>query len=142
MSTATTMPFEGTIRTTNAWLKELAEDLGWGDDRHRAYHALRAVLHALRDRLRAEEAADLAAQLPMLVRGFYFEGWRPGGKPLKERKREQFLAHVQSEFRNQPEVDVAEVAGAVFRLLSRHVSAGEIGDVRATLPEDIRSLWR
>ena len=62
MSTATTMPFEGTIRTTNAWLKELAEDLGWGDDRQRAYHALR-------DRLRAEEAADLVAQLPMLVRG-------------------------------------------------------------------------
>ena len=61
---------------------------------------------------------------------------------MKERKREQFLAHVQSEFRNQPEVDVGEVAGAVFRLLSRHVSAGQIGNVRATLPEDIRSLWR
>ena len=142
MSTANTMPFEATIRTTNAWLKELAEDLGWGDDRHRAYHALRAVLHPLRDRLRAEEAADLAAQLPMLVRGIYFEGWRPSGKPVKERKREEFLSHVRSEFRNDPEVDVADVVGAVFRLLSRHVSPGEIGDVRGSLPDEIRSLWR
>jgi uncharacterized protein (DUF2267 family) len=31
------------------------------------------VLHALRDRLTVEEASDLAAQLPMLIRGLYYE---------------------------------------------------------------------
>ena len=133
--------FDASINTTNVWLKELADLMEWGHDRQRAYHALRAVLHALRDRLGAQEAADLAAQLPMLVRGFYYEGWHPAGKPLRERKQEQFLSHIEAAFPEEPAVDAAEVARAVFRLLSRHVSAGEIEDVKANLPQAVRSLW-
>src|SRR6516225_9161143 len=93
MSLSTIAPIEGTIHTTNCWLKELMEELGW-DDRQRAYHALGAVLHALRDRLTVAEAADLGAQLPMLIRGLYYEGWTPNGKPIKERRKEDFLAHI------------------------------------------------
>ena len=62
--------FDSTIHTTNVWLQEVMERLGW-QDRHRAYLALRAVLHALRDRLTVEEVAPSGAQLPMLMRGFY-----------------------------------------------------------------------
>ena len=64
-------PFDSTLQTTNIWLNEIQEHLGWGEDHQRAYHALRAVLHALRDRLPVDHAAALAAQLPMLIRGFY-----------------------------------------------------------------------
>jgi uncharacterized protein (DUF2267 family) len=67
--------FDQTLQKTNIWLKEIMDDLG--PDRQRAYHALRAVLHTLRDRLTVEEAAHLSAQLPLLVRGIYFEGWHP-----------------------------------------------------------------
>ena len=102
---------------------------------------LRAVLHALRDRLTVAEAADLGAQLPMLIRGLYFEGWTPKGKPVKERRREEFLAHIAGAFRGHAEVFPEEVAWAVFKVLANHVSAGEIGDIKHVLPGPIRALW-
>jgi uncharacterized protein (DUF2267 family) len=142
MNTATGLTaFDSAVQVTNAWIKELAEDLGDPDDRYRAYHALRAVLHALRDRLTVEETSDLAAQLPMLVRGFYFEGWRPAGKPLRERTRQRFLSHIEAAFPDDIDTDPADVTRAVFKLLSRHVSPGEIADVKGNLPEEIRALW-
>jgi uncharacterized protein (DUF2267 family) len=60
--------FDRTLQETNVGLKELMEDLHC-DDRQKAYLALRAVLHALRDRLPVHEAVQLGAQLPLLVRG-------------------------------------------------------------------------
>jgi uncharacterized protein (DUF2267 family) len=74
--------FDTTLQKTNHWLKELMRLLDW-NDRQKAYLALRATLHALRDRLPLEETAQLGAQLPMLVRGFYYEGWDPGDKPVQ-----------------------------------------------------------
>ena len=127
---------------TNAWLRELSADLGWSaDDRGRAYHALRAVLHALRDRLPVNEAADLAAQLPMIVRGFYYEGWRPPTVPVKHHTKAQFLAHVQCAFPGESPADVENIVRAVFRLLARRIVGGEIDDVKNAMPERIRELW-
>lgn len=132
--------FDHTIQTTNLWLKELMDELET-DDRHRAYLALRSVLHALRDRLTVDEAAHLGAQLPMLVRGIYYEGYHPANKPLKERTREEFLAHIVEQFRKDPEVDPERIARAVFTLLDEKIAKGEIEDVRHSLPKPIRELW-
>lgn len=132
--------FDSTLQTTNSWFNDLLDRTGW-TDRHRAYHALRAVLHALRDRLTVEEAAALGAQLPMLVRGFYYEGWHPSGKPLKERKKEAFLAPIAQAFRDDPDVDPEKVTRAVFRVLAKHVTPGEINKVRQALPAELRELW-
>ncbi len=132
--------FDHTIQVTNLWLKELMERLGT-DDRHRAYLALRAVLHALRDRLTVDEAAHLGAQLPLLVRGIYYEGYHPAGKPLRERHVEEFLAHVRDSFRKDPEVDAERIARAVFALLKEKISSGEIEDVRHSMPRELRQLW-
>jgi uncharacterized protein (DUF2267 family) len=137
MSQTGLTPFDSTIQTTNIWLHDVLERLGW-QDRHRAYHALRAVLHALRDRLSVGEVAALGAQLPMLVRGFYYEGWHPHGKPLKERHKEEFLAHVAAaSFWDDPE----RVTRAVLAVLAKHVSHGEIEGVKHGLPTELRSLW-
>ncbi|MEX0704092.1 MAG: DUF2267 domain-containing protein [Planctomycetales bacterium] len=132
--------FDSTLQTTNIWLAELMDELEW-EDRHRAYHAFRVVLHALRDRLPVNETAHLAAQLPMLVRGIFFEGWHPAGKPLKERSREEFLAHIEKSYPFDFEADVENIARAVFSVLEKHVTPGEIDDVKQALPAPVRKLW-
>jgi uncharacterized protein (DUF2267 family) len=111
------------------------------DDRHKAYLALRATLHATRDRLTVEEVAQFGAQFPMLIRGFYYEGWDPTGKPLRERHKEQFLARISQEFRGDGPIDPERVARAVFKVLAGRVSEGEIDDVKHVLPAELRDLW-
>lgn len=131
--------FDGTLQRTNVWLKDLAARLET-DDRHLAYLALRSTLHALRDRLTVDEAAHLGAQMPMLVRGIYYEGWHPAGKPLAEHSQAEFLAHVQREARARDFAPEPAVR-AVFALLAERIGAGEIEDVKGVLPRPIRALW-
>jgi uncharacterized protein (DUF2267 family) len=140
MSQSGVTAFDSTIQTTNVWLHDILERLGW-QDRHRAYQALRAVLHGLRDRLAVDQAAALGAQLPMLIRGFYYEGWHPAGTPTRERRREDFLANIAAAFRDDPGIDAEEVARAVFQVIASHVTPGEIKHVKFALPSEIRSLW-
>jgi uncharacterized protein (DUF2267 family) len=140
MSLTAIGPIETAVHMANVWLKELAEQMGW-TDRQKVYHALGAVLHALRDRLTVAEAADLGAQLPMLIRGLYYEGWRPGTTPVRERRREDFLAHIAGAFPDHAEIYPESLAWSVFKLLERRVSSGEIKDILQILPAEIRSLW-
>jgi len=115
--------------------------LDWQDSQE-AYAALRVNLQALRDRLTVEEVAQLGAQLPMLIRGFYYAGWDPTGKPLKVRQREEFLERIAEHFvmAGDP-VHPEPVARAVFSVLAQRISDGQIQDVKHVLPEELRSLW-
>ena len=140
MSGLTVSAFDRTIEKTNIWLNDLMRELDW-DDRERAYHALRAVLHAVREHLPVPEVADFGAQLPMLVRGCYYEGWSPGGTRPVERKKEQFLAHIAQDFRGDPRIDAEHVTRAVLKVISLHVTRGEVDDVKANMPAAIRDLW-
>lgn len=131
---------ERTLQKTNEWLKQVAEELKI-EDRHEALKALRSVLHALRDRLPVEEAADLGGQLPLLIRGLYYENWEPARTPLKIRKPEEFLARLREEFQPDPGQDMERLTRAVLRVLKSRISAGEIDDVLSNLPQDLRPLW-
>src|SRR5579871_6579069 len=84
--------FDKTLQTTHIWLDEIIEDLA--TDRQTAWHVLGAVLRSLRDRLPAELSAHVSAELPLLVRGSYFDGWRPGRENLKSRSLADFLERV------------------------------------------------
>ncbi len=132
-------PISHAVQQTQEWLKELNANGNFGD-LHEAYAVLRAVLHQLRDRLTVEEAADLGAQLPLIVRGIYFEGWRPAHVPEKVRTRQKFLDGVIMKLlphRIAPEPAVRDV----FALLAHHCDPGEIADVIEQLPADLKELW-
>lgn len=128
------------VQATNTWLNELDGRVGWGD-RNRTYRLLRAVLHEVRDHLSPDEAAQLGAQLPTLVRGIYYEGWNPSKTPVKERSRAGFVERVQASFRPDPLGDAEIAIRSVFWLLDRHVSEGEMADVRGTFKAEIRALF-
>jgi uncharacterized protein (DUF2267 family) len=132
--------FDTTLQKTHVWLNDILAELG-ADDRHLAYGALRAALHALRDRLTVPAAVHLGAQLPMLIRGLYYDGWDPNGKPVKAHRAE-FLDVIREHFRASPQrPDPERIARAVFKVVARHVSAGEVQNVRDILPKELRDLW-
>lgn len=121
------------------WVNELAGNLNW--DERRSYRLLRCVLQALRDWLPQQETADLSAQLPTLIRGIYFEGWKPLETPVSDRSKDEFIARIQGAFSDDLLNDPEQAVTAVFRLLDRHVSPGEIEDVRNSMKKTLRDLW-
>lgn len=132
--------FDRTVQKTHMWLNELSAQMAW-DDPQKAYLALRITLHTLRDRLTPAEAVELGAQLPMLIRGFYYEGWNPTAKPLRERRKKQFLAHIDEELKGYHLGSAEEIARSVFKILRHRISQGEMQDVTHMLPREIRKLF-
>lgn len=108
--------FDKTLQTTNIWLDELMADIG--PDRKVAWHVLGAALRALRDRLPRELAAHLGAQLPLLVRGAYYDGYTPAAEPLRLRDQDALLDFVRQDLGDIRPVNVRDAVVAVFALLS------------------------
>jgi uncharacterized protein (DUF2267 family) len=132
-------PIAHTVQQTQEWLKELRDNADLADEAE-ALSVLRSVLHQLRDRLTPEEAIELGAQLPIIVRGVYYEGWRPRQTPEKVRSKQKFLDEITIKLlprRVPPEIAVKDV----FALIAHHCDPGEIADVIDQLPSDIKDLW-
>jgi len=140
MSTVGLESIDHTVQLTHIWINDLDARLGW-ENKHRSYRLLRTVLQAVRDWLPVNEAAGFGAQLPELIRGIYYEHWRPAATPVKQRHRADFVARIDSAFKTDPLLFTADGITAVFELLSEKVAAGEIEKVRHALPADIRALW-
>ena len=109
--------FDKTLQTTNIWLDELMQQIG--PDRQVAWHVLGVVLRALRDRLPVELAAHLGSQLPILVRGIYYDQWRPSDQPQRLRTLDEFLDRIASELANTRPVNVRDATRAVFAVLKQ-----------------------
>lgn len=139
MSRASVSQFDESLHLTNVWLKDIMDQLGW-TDRRAAYSALRAALHALRDRLTVEEGAHLSAQLPLILKGVFYDGWKPSRCGGNIRSVREFLAPVIAIFGADPEKDEDAIARAVFATLRKHISAGEFDHVLHALPEPLRPL--
>jgi uncharacterized protein (DUF2267 family) len=136
-------PFEAYVYTARAWLAQLSDSLDLPpSEAPRALHALRAGLHAIRDRLPAAEVIDLGALLPTIIRGIYYDGWVLHQSPTRIRDRAAWLAHVKQELSPDARLAPNDVLRAVIHLLARHVSPGELDDVVAALPRSIATLWR
>lgn len=130
--------FDKVMAKTRQWLKEIELELGFTNPND-AYRALRAVLHAVRDRLPVRESTEFAAQLPMLMIGLYYSGWTPKDKPLKTRNMDEFLDQVMVQLPKG--MDPLRVTQGVIAVIERHVTAGEIKDVRRNFPEKMQELW-
>jgi uncharacterized protein (DUF2267 family) len=132
--------FDTTLQESNLWLKDISARLS-NCERDDAYAGLRAVLHALRDRLQPESAVHLSAQLPMLIRGLFFDGWAPSDKPIRLHSPQEFAAYVQKRLPPRYRFDPLMTAQAVFATAARFVGEGEIEKVKSQLPESLRALW-
>ena len=128
------------IEATEDWISALMQRLGW-QDREKVYLALLAALHALRDSLPRDEAGYLGVQLPVLLRGLYFEGWHPAGHIPRAKSLSAFLERIQEGVHRDPGIDAEQVAHAVFSLLAQRLPAGEIEDAKAATPSALRMFW-
>jgi len=131
--------FDRTLQTTHIWLDEIIEDLH--TDRQTAWHVLGAVMRPLRDRLPPGLSAHLSAELPLLVRGSYFDQWRPGAQNLKLRSLAEFLERVSDGLRDTKPIGSLDAVRTVFAVLERHLDHGQTEKIRQALPDEIRALW-
>jgi uncharacterized protein (DUF2267 family) len=131
--------FDKTVQTTNIWLNEISEELG--PDRNLAWHVLGTVLRTVRDRVPHDLGAHLGAELPLIVRGAYYDGYRPSAPPETIRSRDEFLERVADGLEGQRPINPEAATKAVLGTVSRHLPKGQIGKLREALPDTIRPLW-
>ncbi len=130
-----------TVEKTNRILAEIEREMGWQERPDQALSALRVVLHTLRDRLPVNEAANLGAQLPELIRGVYYEGWEPSRVPVKM-SREEFLEAIRRRFiyAREAEFDLEQMVNVVLETVTLHMDHGEVEKIKASLPKAIAAL--
>ncbi|MEX2353350.1 MAG: DUF2267 domain-containing protein [Gammaproteobacteria bacterium] len=132
--------FDTTVQESNLWLKDLMGYLGV-NDRRQAYSILRATLHAIRDRIGPRNAIHLGAQLPMLLRGLYYEGWIMDATPSKERHKQAFLDHVNHDAGNALGINTETAVRAVFEVIWDKIDPGEVAKIIELFPAEVRELW-
>jgi uncharacterized protein (DUF2267 family) len=133
--------FDQAVHEGNLWLHKVDERLHFQEGDRHAYSALRATLHALRDRLTPQAAVQLSAQLPMVLRGLFFEGWKMGHTPSDEDTVDEFCGHIERELPPKFPMDGKTVAAGVFEVLRSQLDAGEIAKVIDQLPRPLKALW-
>jgi uncharacterized protein (DUF2267 family) len=131
--------FDTTVQETHRWINVVMEELET-DNRRMAFAVLRAVLHVLRDRIGAANAVHLGAQLPMLLRGAYYEDWHMAGAPTREHHLGPFLDQVGRHLTPWP-VAPWEATRAVFVAMTERLDGGEVAKLIGLLPREIRTLW-
>lgn len=141
MSTNGIHIIDRTINDTNLWLNHI-QDSGAAQNKQEAYHALRSVLQALRDRLTIELTASLSAQLPVLIRGLFFEGFTPAIQPLDYRSITEWRAAVRAiagiDFSDER---IDEATTAVFAATQEHLDSDLTEKIFTMLPKPVRDLW-
>ncbi|MEU4312137.1 DUF2267 domain-containing protein [Nocardia sp. NPDC024068] len=132
-------PLAADIHTARTWLNAVAGELGT-DDRQFAFRALRAWMHAVRDRIGVSNSAHVSAQLPELLRGVWYEGWVPARVPVRHG-----VAAFIDQFAEEARIERHEVvptAGEITRSLDQLFAPGQLTRVFAVLPEPLGvALW-
>lgn len=133
--------FEKFTREFESWLHAIAKGMDMEERPDIAFQALRGVLHAIRDRMIPSEVFDLSAQLPLMIRGVFFEGYNLKDKPEKF-NADEFMEIIEMSFFGNTSVDAEVALQAVLKLLYEKVSEGELEDIYDGMPKDIKELWK
>jgi uncharacterized protein (DUF2267 family) len=139
MATTGLEVFDKTLHTTNRWLDEISAEIG--PDRHLAWHVLGSVLRSIRDEMQVEQSAHFAAQLPLIIRGAYYDQYRPAAQPAEHRTQDDFIARIRRDLDGARPIRPEQAIAAVMRTLNRHVTEGQVKKVRDALPKGVRSMW-
>ena len=132
--------FDVTLQKTHEWINDVASELEISS-KVEAFRALRAVLKALRDQLGTDEAVQLAAQLPVLLRGVYYEGWIPNNG-AHVRTEGDFVDLMIQHHGARPHKSPIEMAEAVVKVAKKHISESEVDHVLQRLSTNVRRLFR
>ena len=127
-------------------MKELAGSLGYPEDREKAGRVLKAVLHALRNRLTIEESIQLIAQLPMFLKAVYVESWS-----MHEQRRIKHLEDFYEEIKRldgktspadfETQESIHQALTAILVALRKYISLGELEDLKAVLPKELKGIF-
>jgi uncharacterized protein (DUF2267 family) len=133
--------FDRTVQETNRWLKIVMEELET-DNRQVAFSALRIGLHAVRDYIGPIHAVQLGAQLPMLLRGAYYESWRLSDGAMEAQGYEALLDRVEAELPPNADISAEAATEATFAALVESLDPGEVQKLAKLLPPEVAGLWR
>ena len=129
------------------FLSKVARECGNPQDTSHAFRVTRAVLHTLRDRISVEESMHVIANLPMILKGIYVDGWRINHKNNRIDNLDQFLDQVRE---NSPGDAARDFGGkktarntvkAVLHVLKRYIDEGELRHIQQQLPEGVSILF-
>ena len=133
--------FDRTLEKTHQFINDVAEQINI-EDKHTVFIGINAVLHGLRDRIPLEEAAQLGSQFPVMLAGFYYQGWKPAATPTKERSVSDFVDKIRGNLhQGEYPIEIEALIRGVFAVLSQWVTKGEIIDVANMLPKDVQEFW-
>jgi len=112
------------------------------EDERKAARIFRAVLHAIRDRIPTGEAIHLAAQLPIVWKGIYFDGFTMH-EPVRIRHEDEWLEFIRSkdafaEDADFPTLDHAFYAFQdIMSFLRDHISEGQYNQIAHAIHSEI-----
>lgn len=135
------------VQKAEEFIGEVALELGDHTNKIKAARVLRAVLHAFRDWVTPAESLQLIAQLPMFIKAMYVDGWKIRDGSQHNRHLGDFIEAVREadDIRNNgdfvTDYEAKEAIQAVFRVLKHHVSEGEVHDIIAVLPGELKSAF-
>ncbi len=130
----------------NLFVKNLAKTFGHPEEIGRTGIILRAVLHTLRERITVSESISMIAQLPMFLKAIYVDTWKYREKPVRLNK-EAFLKEVErhqdqyGEYEFSWDKSTEEIVKIVLKELGAYITKGELEDILAQLPEDVKELF-
>jgi uncharacterized protein (DUF2267 family) len=126
---------------------KVAKECGTPQDVKHASRVTRAVLHTLRDRISIEESMHVIANLPMILKGVYVDGWKINRKNNRIETLDQFLDQVREHTSGDPGRDFGgqqkarNTVKAVLHVLRKYIDDGELRHIQQQLPPGVAILF-